>query len=114
MTLLSKVRAWLNESNAPNELWGEALLAATKIYNMTPHSALAGYISPYEAKTGNQPDISNIFAWGSIAYSAIATQKGKLDNRGKKGIIVGFESNNLRMHYGDDRIETHPIGNTFI
>ena len=59
-TLMNKVRSMLIESGLPKALWGEAALAATYIYNRTPHASLLGLITPYKAKTGQKPNISNI------------------------------------------------------
>jgi IS30 family transposase len=44
---MNKVRSFLFTSKVNKNLWGEALLAATFIYNRTPHKAL-NYKSPYE------------------------------------------------------------------
>lgn len=59
-TIINKVRAMLISSGLPKALWGEAVLAATYIYNRTPHSSLEGFITPYEARYGQKPDITNI------------------------------------------------------
>jgi hypothetical protein len=64
LTLFNKVRSMLIQSNSPNYLWGEALLAATYLYNRTPHKAL-GFKTPYEVYFDIKPNISNIRTWGS-------------------------------------------------
>ena len=59
-TIVSKIRALLYTAKLPNYYWGEAALAATYLYNRTLHSALEGFITPYEAKKGKKPNIFNI------------------------------------------------------
>ncbi|KAH7551972.1 hypothetical protein BM1_08834 [Bipolaris maydis] len=51
----------------PNKLWAEALIAAVYLYNRTPHSSI-NFRTPFEAKYGIKPNISNIKIWGSLAY----------------------------------------------
>jgi hypothetical protein len=92
LTLMNKVRAILANSKAPNYLWGEALLAATYLYNRTPHSAL-GFRTPYELYYNIKPDTSiynNLYTWGSTAYYTINKQITKLEPRQEKAILVGF------------------------
>jgi hypothetical protein len=97
-TIINKVRAILISSGLPKSLWGEAVLAATYIYNRTPNSSLPGYISPYEVRTGKKPDISNIRIFGSIAYKREPKELlKKLDIRASPYIIVGYGSNQYRL-----------------
>lgn len=104
LTLMNRVRAWLNASNLPRYLWGEALYAAAYVYNRTPHSALEGYISPYQARFRLAPDIRSIYVWGSAAWAVQAPQNlEKLDNRSKLGYIIGFGSNQVKIHFPEQR-----------
>jgi hypothetical protein len=97
-TIINKVRAMLISSGLPKSLWGEAVIAATYIHNRTPNSSLQGYISPYEARTGEKPDISNIRTFGSIAYKREPKELlKKLDLRASPYIIVGYGSNQYRL-----------------
>ena len=97
-TVINKVRAMLISSGLPKALWGEAILAATYIYNRTPNSSLDGYITPYEARNGKKPDISNIRTFGSIAYKKEPKELlKKLDSRASPYIIVGYGSNQYRL-----------------
>ena len=66
---------------------------ATYLCNRTPHSSL-GYKTPYEAKTGQKPDISEIKIFGSLVYR-LAQQPKKLDPRGKPYYLVGYMSPNI-------------------
>jgi hypothetical protein len=94
-TLLNKVRALLFSSNLPKKYWGEAATAANYIYNRTPHSAIE-FKTPYEAKYGTKPDISNIRIWGSIAHKKEEIRR-KLDPKTKEFILVGYGSNQYRL-----------------
>jgi hypothetical protein len=90
-TLLIRVRAMLIDSRAPKYLWGEALLAATDIYNKTPHSSLK-YKTPFEMKYKIKPNIDNIRIWGSKAYYKIKgpNRNNKLAEQAAEGILIGF------------------------
>ena len=59
LTLLNKLRSLLITSKADYSLWGEALLAATYLYNRTPHRSL-DYKIPYEIYKGKPPNINYI------------------------------------------------------
>ena len=86
----------LTSSGLPKGLWGEAAITATYIYNRTPNSALEGYISPYEARNGEKPDISHLRTFGSICYKKEPIQSlKKLDIRANPYILIGFISKNL-------------------
>ncbi len=98
-TLLNKVRCLLLSSNLPQYMWGEAILTATYLYNRTPHSKL-GYKTPYEAKNGEKPDITNIKVFGSLAYFKNKRPNlKKLDPRGTLGILIGYgtDCNNYKV-----------------
>ena len=97
-TIINKVRAMLISSGVGKPLWGEAIQAATYIHNRTPNSSLQGYISPYEARTGDKPDISTIRTFGSIAYKREPKELlRKLDPRATQYILVGYGSNQYRL-----------------
>ena len=97
-TILSKVRAMLVQSGLSHRYWGEALMSAVYIYNRTPHSSLQGFITPYEARFGKQPDISGIRTWGSKAYKREPLEGlNKLSPRAKLGILIGYGPNQYKI-----------------
>ena len=49
----------LIKAKLPKVYWGEAILAATYLYNRTSNSSI-GFKTPYEAKTGLKLDMSQI------------------------------------------------------
>lgn len=94
-TLFDKIRALLFESKMPNKLWAEALLSAVYLYNRTPHSSIS-FRTPFEAKYGYKPNISNIKIWGSLAYRKEPKEfVGKLDPRVQPYYLTGYLSSNL-------------------
>ena len=96
-TIMNKARSLIYNSNLPLYMWGEAVLAATYLYNRTPHSSINNN-TPYELKYNMKPDISNIRVWGSIAYYK---NKGnnikKLEPRANKGYLIGYGQNQYRI-----------------
>ena len=97
-TIFDKVRAMLIYSGLPKALWGEAAIAATYLYNRTPHSSLKNFMTPYEARYGKKPDISNIRIWGSITFKKEPKQLlKKLDPRANAYILVGYGENQYKL-----------------
>ena len=98
-TLLNKVRCILLNSNLPQYMWGEALLAVTYLYNRTPHSKL-GFKTPYKAKNGEKPDITNIKVFGSLVYfKQKRLDLKKLNPCRVLGILIGYsiDCNNYKI-----------------
>jgi hypothetical protein len=85
----------LYRSNLPKKYWGEAAMAAIYIYNRTPHSVI-GFKTPYKAKYGHKPDISNIRIWGSKAYKKEAIRR-KLNPKVSEYTLIGYGSNQYRL-----------------
>ena len=90
-TLINKVRAMLTQSKLPRKYWGEAVLAAGYLYNRTPHSAI-NFTTPFEAKFGKTPDLSNIYVWGSPVWKKLPNTT-KLAPRAEKHYLIGYGSN---------------------
>jgi hypothetical protein len=71
-------------------------LAATYLYNITPHSSL-GLKSPYEIYHKRLPAIRHIKTWGSIAYYHTNKQlPSKLSPRKSIAIVIGYSE---QKHY---------------
>ena len=101
LTLLNKVRALQINAGLTKYLWGEALITAAYLYNITPHSALnkvsadnGSIKTPYLLFHGTTPDYNLLKAWGSIVYYNDNKTKGKLHPRTEKGILIGYGNNN--------------------
>ena len=96
--MLSKVRSILIQSSLSHRYWGEALIAAVYIYNRTPHSALEGFITLYEARYNEKPDISAIKTWGYKAYKRIPLEGlNKLQPRAIIGTLIGYGNNQYKI-----------------
>ncbi|OWZ15684.1 LOW QUALITY PROTEIN: Integrase, catalytic core protein [Phytophthora megakarya] len=98
--LFRKVRALLIGAQLPKQFWGEALLTATVLNNISP--LRRANVTPYERWHGKEPDYSNLRVFGSLAYTyvtethskrlqmtAIPGKRKTLDNRSIRGIFVG-------------------------
>ncbi len=99
LTLLNKVRAVLYTANLPLYLWGEALLAQTHIYNITPHKAL-NYKAPWEEyNISKLPKnyLENIPIFGSICYYN-TIKNTKLKPKKAEAVIIGYSSQGHK-HY---------------
>lgn len=97
--LLNKVRALLINSNLPKNLWGEAILTATYLYNRTPSSSI-GFKTPYELKYKELPDLDNIRIFGSLVYYKEPSNFiKKLDSRATPYYLIGFTSSNIYKLY---------------
>jgi hypothetical protein len=62
-TLAVKVRTLLYESGLPAKFWSAALVHAAYLYNRLVHSALNK--TPYEARCGCKPDVTNLKMFGA-------------------------------------------------
>ena len=67
-TLEECVRSMLSESNLPKSFWAESISTATYLRNRCPTNALVG-MTPYEAWTGDKPNVEHLRVFGCIAYA---------------------------------------------
>ena len=86
---MNKVRSIIYTAKLPLYLWGEALLAATHLYNITPHKSI-GFKSPYKLYYNEEPYIKNIKTWGSICYYINNIPGAKLKPKKEKAILIGY------------------------
>eukprot|EP00170_Pyropia_yezoensis_P002220 contig_9317_g2224 len=66
-TVKERLRAALAEAGFEEELWAEAAVAAIFVMNRSPKEGLD--TTPWEAFTGQRPDVSGMAVWGSTAYA---------------------------------------------
>jgi hypothetical protein len=59
------MNAMLVSSDAPNNLWGEALLTACFVQNRIPHKKTGK--TPYELWKGYKPNLKYLRVWGCLA-----------------------------------------------
>jgi len=90
-TLLEKTRALLKESGLSPAYWGEALKTAAYLKNLCPTKAVDGMV-PYEAWTGDRPNLKNLKIFGCCAYVHVPRNLSKkLADRSKICIFLGYD-----------------------
>jgi len=72
-------------------LWGEISTTVVYLKNRSPTAAQSGR-TPYEVLHGRVPDLRRLQALGckAIVHQPKEIQKGKLNDRATKGILVGY------------------------
>lgn len=89
-TLMDKTRSMLFEAGLPNKFWGEAILTANHLRNVTATATTDA--TPIEAFTGRKPDVSMLRVFGCVAHVQIPGElRKKLDRRSMKTMFVGYE-----------------------
>ncbi|THH00660.1 hypothetical protein EW145_g7048 [Phellinidium pouzarii] len=98
-TIFNAIRANMNNSALPIWLWRECLGYVTFIYNQTPNATL-NYRSPYEARFGQIPDLSDIYQFGQPCVVHLETAP-KLGDRGTMCRWLGPDekSNGHRIYH---------------
>jgi len=91
-TLTEKARAMMLDSQAPMELWAEAILTACHLHARTPSRALDGK-TPYEMLHKQKPELHHLRRFGCIAYKRIPEEQridSKMGARSKACMMVGY------------------------
>ena len=79
----------------PKNLWGEALLTATYLYNRTPNSSI-NFKTPYQSKYNVLPNLDNVRIFGSSAYCKEPSSLiSKLDSKATPYYLIGFVGSNI-------------------
>jgi hypothetical protein len=80
----------LHARSLPSNLWAESLNCATYIHNRSPHRYVEDK-TPFEAWTGDKPDVTHFRIFGSRAWAHIPSEKRKaLDLENTPCIFVGY------------------------
>ena len=66
-TLMDKAEAMHHDASLPPSWWEFAVMHGVHVYNRTPLCRLQ-WQTPYEAVTGNKPDVSHLRVFGCGAY----------------------------------------------
>ena len=89
-TIVSAARAMIHDQGLQMYLWAEACGTAVYVQNKSPHRRL-GDITPKEAFTGENPEISHFKIFECPFYICVLREKRtKLDPAKKRGIFVGY------------------------
>ena len=86
-------RSMLHSANLPNHLWPSVMQTVTYLSNrLISPKCPAKRKTPFELIFGVKPDVSNLRAYGCLAYAYdFNVQRKKLDDRATKGILVGYD-----------------------
>lgn len=96
-TITEKARSMINGAKLDKQFWGEAVLTAVYLINITPTRALKLSQTPYEMWHGVKPKVKYLKVFGSTVYVHIKTNKNKFDEKSWKGILVGYEPNGYKV-----------------
>jgi hypothetical protein len=89
-TLIEMVTSMMSTSKLPNYLWGEALLTAAYLKNLSPHSSIEGK-TPEEAWSGKKPSVRHLKAFGCKTSTLLTPSKSsKFSSRVWMGSFVGY------------------------
>lgn len=89
-TLVEITRSMLIDSKTPHRFWAEALSTAVYLKNRCPAKAVNGK-TPFEALTGEKPNIGNLRRFGCVAYAHIPKdERRKLDPKARRCIHMGY------------------------
>jgi hypothetical protein len=106
-TLADMTRAFLFQSNARLSLWGEALMWAAHVHNVTPrtyeHTEVAK--SPLEVLYNLKYDLNKLRVFGCDAYvKHLPHLQSKLQTKAWRGIFVGYSphANSYRLMDPED------------
>ena len=101
-TLVEATRSLLLDMK--KEFWAEALTTAVYLRNRSPTSVLPDR-TPYEALTGEKPDVRHLREFGCECYAHIPKdERKKLDPTARKCIFLGYgDSTKAYRLYDDER-----------
>ncbi|CAK9816176.1 Copia protein [Anthophora plagiata] len=96
-TITEKARTMISGASLSKMFWGEAVLTATYLINLTPTKALKQCKTPFEMWHDKKPKVRYLRIFGSTVYIHDKTRKDKFDEKSWKGILVGYEPNGYRV-----------------
>lgn len=86
--IMETMRTMLIHSGLPDTFWGKAFITTATIRKITGTKNLKGK-TPFEALTGNKPDVGNLRIFGCEVWIHDASQnKKKVDTRSKRRILL--------------------------
>jgi len=89
-TIVEAARTMLYSKNLSKTLWAEAVNTVGYTINRTGNTGQEGK-TPYELWFNKTPDINHLNIFGGEVYAHIPKEKRrKWDQKGRKGIFVGY------------------------
>lgn len=96
-TITEKARSMINGAELHKQFWGEAVLTAVYLINITPTKALHFIQTPFEMWHGRKPQLKYLKVFGATVYVHNKNTKTKFDNKSWKGILVGYQPNGYKV-----------------
>ena len=99
-TVMEMERCMLFEKKLPKILWAKAVNTSVYLLNKLPTKSFQNK-TPIEAWSGVKPSVKHLKVFGTLCYFHVpSVKKGKLDERAKKGVFVGYaaESKGYRIY----------------
>ncbi|CAK1549216.1 unnamed protein product [Leptosia nina] len=96
-TITEKARSLISCAKLNKVFWGEAVLTAVYLINITPTKALKCNKTPYELWHEKKPQIKYLKVFGSTVFVHNKEVKCKFDDKSWKGILVGYEPNGYKV-----------------
>lgn len=88
--LLNVARSLLFQASMPIKFWGEAVLAAAHVINLTPTKVL-NRKCPHELLFGSVPSYSDLRVFGSLCFAHKQLRdKNKFASRSRRCVFVGY------------------------
>ncbi|GAA5980434.1 hypothetical protein JCM11641_003392 [Rhodosporidiobolus odoratus] len=102
-SLLEVARSLLSDAKLPLSLWPYAVSSAVYLSNRSPTSSLPNSITPFESYFGHPPSLSNLRAWGCLAYLFLTPERSngpnKLQDRGVKARFIGYPEDSKGWYF---------------
>ena len=96
-TITEKARAMINAADLDKQFWGEVVLIATYLINLTPTKAVASSKTSFKLWHNKKLRLSHLRVVGSTIYVHLKTKSNKSDDKSVKGILVGYELNGYKI-----------------
>lgn len=96
-TITEKARSMISGAQLNKVFWGDAVLTAVYLINLTPTKALKLSKTPFEMWHTKKPQIKYLKVFGSTVYVHNKISKTKFDEKSWKGILVGYEPNGYKV-----------------
>ncbi|XLR43461.1 hypothetical protein S83_028121, partial [Arachis hypogaea] len=94
------------QGSLPISFWGECILTASYLINLTPSSVLNGK-TPYEVVNEKSPSYAHLRVFGSLCYAHNQNrQRDKFASRSRKCMFVGYPHGQRRWKLFDIDNET--------
>ena len=89
-TLVESVRSMLADAKLPHKFWAESLSTAVYLRNRSPSVTVKGK-TPFEAWTGQKPNVKHLRVFGCEAYAHVPKdERKKLDSKARKCTLLGY------------------------